>query len=51
MNAFKSWGTRRLTEAALWNKGDKLWSHHGSTRYLFKPEDVIEECKYVLDGQ
>ncbi len=51
MNALKSWGTRRLVEAGEWARGDRLWSRHGSTRYLFKEEDVNHEIKYVMEGQ
>lgn len=51
MNAFKAWATRRLVEAGLAAKGSRVWSRHGSTVYLFKPEKVEEKCRYVLECQ
>ncbi len=51
MNAFKAWATRRLVEAALIARGSRVWSRHGSTVYLFKPENFQEKCRYVLEGQ
>ena len=35
MTSFKSWATRRLREAGLVTADAKLWSRHGSTRYLW----------------
>ncbi|MEM8784168.1 MAG: valine--tRNA ligase, partial [Planctomycetota bacterium] len=51
MNAFKSYATRRLTEADLHRQGDKLWTRHGSTRYLNDPESVERAKRYVLEDQ
>lgn len=51
MNAFKSWSTRRLREAGLADADDRLWSRHGSTIYLFRPENMAEKIRYVNDGQ
>jgi len=51
MNDFKSWATRKLREAALCNKDHKIWSRHGSTRYLRDDEAVQKACHYVIEGQ
>lgn len=51
MNDFKSWATRRLRERALGHAGRSQWTEHGSTRYLWKPDDLASACRYVLDGQ
>ena len=51
MNAFKAWATRRLREARLLPKSSRIWSRHGSTIYLFKPEQIDAKCRYVRDCQ
>lgn len=51
MNALKSWCTRRLVDADLLPRGTKVWSRHGSTRYLWKPQQVETACRYVCEGQ
>lgn len=51
MNDCKAWATRRLREADLVAKDTKVWSRHGSTRYLWKQESVDHACTYVLEGQ
>lgn len=32
-------------------KGEKLWTRHGSTRYLWNEASVEAACRYVRDGQ
>jgi hypothetical protein len=51
MNAFKAWATRRLREARLSSPRQRVWSRHGSTIYLFRPENLAEKIAYVLNGQ
>lgn len=51
LTAFKAWATRRLVEAGLIERGSRVWSRHGSTVYLFKPEKVAEKVHFVLYGQ
>ena len=51
MNSLKAWATRSLTEACLLSSGTKLWTRHGSTRYLWTDDDVVAACDYVRDGQ
>ncbi|HEX8686950.1 MAG TPA: transposase [Pyrinomonadaceae bacterium] len=51
MNAFKSYATRRLRACGLVSPDAKLWARHGSTRYLWKTQNVEEAIGYVLYGQ
>lgn len=46
--AFKSYSTRALRNAGLVEKDCKIWSRHGSTRYLWKPRFVDAAIHYVL---
>ena len=51
MTSLKAWSTRRLREAGLIAEGVKPWSRHGSTRYLWREDQVKAACSYVLDAQ
>jgi len=51
MNSFKSWITRRLREAGLVEPDRKVWSRHGSTKYLWTDDEVERACDYVRNGQ
>ena len=51
MTTLKAWATRRLREASLVDVDAKLWSRHGSTRYLWTPADVETACRYVTAEQ
>lgn len=51
MNAFKSWATRHLREARLVGSQEKVWTRHGSTRYLWTERDILDAATYVLEGQ
>lgn len=51
MNAFKSYATRRLCEQGLTCADEKVWSRHGSTRYLWTEEHVEMAANYVVNGQ
>lgn len=51
MHAMKSFATRRLREMRLVGEDRRLWSRHGSTRYLWKPREVQEACRYVVESQ
>ena len=51
MSDFKSYATRRMAEAGAFPPDTKAWSRHGSTRYLWKPEDLAPACAYVREGQ
>lgn len=51
MDQCKSWCTRRLREAGLVEPDIKLWTRHGSTRYLFTDDAVYRATHYVLNEQ
>jgi len=51
MGDFKRWATRRLREAAMMSAETNVWAVHGSTRWLWRPEEVAEKVDYVLNGQ
>jgi REP element-mobilizing transposase RayT len=51
MNSLKSWATRRMVEHRLVQRGVKPWARHGSTRYLWRVEDVESACVYVAECQ
>ena len=51
MTSLKAWSTRRLREAGLVSEEIKPWSRHGSTRYLWRVDQVEAACSYVLDAQ
>jgi hypothetical protein len=51
MTTLKAWSTRRLREARLVEVGARVWSRHGSTRYLWTTESVETACRYVIDSQ
>jgi REP element-mobilizing transposase RayT len=51
MVTLKAWCTRRLREAALVTEVARVWSRHGSTRYLWTEAHVQGAVTYVLEGQ
>ena len=51
MTSLKAWSTRRLREAGLVDEAVKPWSRHGSTRYLWRDDEIEAACGYVLEGQ
>jgi len=51
MSAFKANATRELREAGLVDAGRKVWSRGGSTRYLWKSENLERAVHYTLHGQ
>lgn len=51
MNDLKSFASRRLNELGLDSRQRKRWARHGSTRYLWKREDVPAALRYVVDKQ
>lgn len=51
LNHFKSYASRALNQAAI-DGGKRIrWTHHGSTRYLWKPQQVRAAVEYVVYGQ
>ncbi len=51
MNSLKSWLTRNLRAANLVDRDKRLWSRHGSTRYLWSENEVRQACIYVTEAQ
>lgn len=51
LNAFKAYASRKLNEAALDSADRRRWSRHGSTRYLWKREQVEAAIVYAVDAQ
>ncbi len=51
MTTVKSWATRRMIEAGVLPRATRAWARHGSTPYLWKPDQVEAACEYVCDGQ
>ncbi len=51
MNSFKSYATRGLREKELISKIQKVWSRHGSTKYLWTEKHIEIAVDYVVNGQ
>ncbi len=51
MRTVKAWITRRLREAALLGPEERLWTRHGSTRYLWNNKDLANAVSYVVESQ
>ena len=51
MNSFKAYSTRALRTAGYAGAEAKVWSRHGSTRYLWSDEQVAAAVDYVVNGQ
>lgn len=51
MDQFKAWSTRRLREAGLRDPDTRVWTEHGSTRWINSPESLASAVSYVVEGQ
>ena len=52
MNEFKSYASRELNRLTTTGGSErKRWARHGSTRWLWKDEDVKRALQYVVDEQ
>jgi REP element-mobilizing transposase RayT len=51
LREFKAWATRRLRERGLLGERVRVWTRHGSTRYLFDGDAVCAAVRYVVEGQ
>ena len=51
MNEFKSYASRELNRLGIGGSDQKRWARHGSTRWLWKDEDVKQALQYVIDHQ
>jgi hypothetical protein len=51
MNDFKSYASRGLNRLAADGSDRKRWARHGSTRWLWKDQEVREAIRYVVEEQ
>lgn len=51
MSDCKAYSSRRLREQLQEPNDRKRWTQHGSTRYLWKEENVASALEYVISGQ
>ena len=51
MSDFKSYASRGLNRQGSEEPNRRRWAHHGSTRWLWKDEDVRNAIRYVVEGQ
>jgi len=51
LNDIKAYASRCLNQAGLDERTRKRWSRHGSTRWLWKRDDVAAAIRYVVDEQ
>ena len=51
MNDLKSYASRSLNRSGVDEPDRKRWARHGSTRWLWKRENVSAAIRYVVDGQ
>jgi REP element-mobilizing transposase RayT len=51
MADLKSRASRELTRAGFEDANRIRWTRHGSTRHLFKTEEVEQKIRYTLDEQ
>ncbi len=51
MNDFKAYTSRALNARPGEERGCKRWARHGSTRWLWKDQDVREAIRYVVEEQ
>lgn len=51
MRESKAWATRALREAGMVDDGVRVWTRHGSTRYLRGDRSVARAIEYVREWQ
>ncbi|HXG08182.1 MAG TPA: transposase, partial [Gemmataceae bacterium] len=51
LNDFKAYATRRLRREKLATADLRIWSEHGSTRYIWKDRQLAEAIDYVVNRQ
>jgi REP element-mobilizing transposase RayT len=51
MNEFKAYASRELNRLGVDGPERKRWARHGSTRWLWKDEDVWNALQYVIEEQ
>jgi len=51
MNEFKAYASRELNRVGSDGPDRERWARHGSTRWLWKDQDVMRALQYVFDEQ
>ena len=51
MNSMKSWATRRLRAETLISPDSRVWTRHGSTRWIHSDETLRRAIAYVTHEQ
>ena len=51
LSSLKAWATKALVASGLAAPGERIWTRHGSTRYLWSEADVAAAGTYVGEGQ
>jgi REP element-mobilizing transposase RayT len=51
MDSFKAYATKALRAAGMVGSGERVWSRHGSTRYLWTEEHIATAVEYATFGQ
>ncbi len=51
MHRLKARATAALRGAGLAGRNQQVWARHGSTRYLWREEDVAAACEYTMEAQ
>jgi REP element-mobilizing transposase RayT len=51
MNEFKSYASRELNRLGRDGSDRRRWARHGSTRWLWKDQDVREAIRYIVEEQ
>ena len=51
MNDFKAYASRALNRLEAEPGSRRRWARHGSTRWLWKDQDVREAIRYVIEEQ
>ena len=51
MNEFKAYASRALNQLTSEGAERRRWARHGSTRWLWKDEDVRHALQYVVEEQ
>jgi len=51
MSQFKAWTTRRLRGRGIVGVGDRVWTEHGSTRWVNSDDSLAAAVDYVENHQ
>ena len=51
MTSIKAYSTRRLRETGLVAADARVWSRHGSTKWIWDDDQIADACEYVLMRQ